>query len=145
MGTVTTEASIAAASALNVSGYSKLLQRYTPKVIKTAKENERALKAIAELMTKGDDGRTPEEDAALDLLATLVDEFERRTYDIPAADPVGILQFLMEQHQLRPIDLAGTLGSRARVSEILSGKRAISKEQARKLSERFHVSPALFI
>ncbi|MGH9842477.1 MAG: helix-turn-helix domain-containing protein [Blastocatellia bacterium] len=59
--------------------------------------------------------------------------------------PHEILQALMEEHALRQADLLDVFGSRSRVSEAVSGKRAISKEQAKKLGERFCLSPAAFI
>jgi HTH-type transcriptional regulator/antitoxin HigA len=51
----------------------------------------------------------------------------------------------MEGRGLKPIDMAPVPGSRARVSEVLSRKRAISKDQAKRLGEFFDVSPAAFI
>ena len=51
----------------------------------------------------------------------------------------------MAGRDLKPADLAGVLGSRAKVSEVLSGKRTISKEQAKRLGLFFGVSPAAFI
>jgi HTH-type transcriptional regulator/antitoxin HigA len=56
-----------------------------------------------------------------------------------------MLTFLMEQRGLEPHDLWPVLGSKSRVSEILNGKREISKAQARKLAEFFHISVDLFI
>jgi HTH-type transcriptional regulator/antitoxin HigA len=58
---------------------------------------------------------------------------------------IEVLRELMEANGLKAAELAGTLGGRSRVSEILAGKRAISKEQARRLGERFRISPAVFI
>ena len=60
-------------------------------------------------------------------------------------DPVGALRFVMEDRGLKPADLASVLGSRAKAYEILSGKRSISKEQAKRLGQFFRVSPAVFI
>jgi HTH-type transcriptional regulator / antitoxin HigA len=51
----------------------------------------------------------------------------------------------MEQRHLEPHDLRPVLGSKSRVSEILSGKRAVSKAQAKKLADFFRVSADLFI
>jgi HTH-type transcriptional regulator / antitoxin HigA len=51
----------------------------------------------------------------------------------------------MEGRGLKPVDLAAALGSRSRVSEILSRKRSISKEQAKVLGAFFNVSPVAFI
>ena len=51
----------------------------------------------------------------------------------------------MEQRRLEPHDLWPVLGSKSRVSELLSGKRAVSKAQAKKLAQFFRVSADLFI
>jgi HTH-type transcriptional regulator/antitoxin HigA len=64
---------------------------------------------------------------------------------VPSAEPKDILRDLMESNHLKAADLAEVMGGRSRVSDALSGKRAISKEQAKRLSERFGVSPAAFI
>jgi HTH-type transcriptional regulator/antitoxin HigA len=51
----------------------------------------------------------------------------------------------MESNGLKAVGLAPIFGGRGRVSDVLSGRRNISKEQAKRLAERFHVSPAVFI
>jgi len=56
-----------------------------------------------------------------------------------------LLEFLLEQRGLKPSDLWSVVGSKSRVSEILAGKRSISKAQAKKLAEFFHVGAGLFI
>lgn len=134
-----------AADGLNVQLYGRLLARFVPKVIETEAENEVALKLIEALMEKGEDNLTPEEDALFGLVASLIESFESRTYAISEGTPEGALRFLMDSHGLRQIDLAEILGSRGRVSDLLSGRRRISKEQAKKLASRFRVSPAVFI
>ena len=50
----------------------------------------------------------------------------------------------MEQHGLLQKDLVDVFGTRSIVSEALSGKRELNKEQIARLSARFHVSPELF-
>ena len=52
---------------------------------------------------------------------------------------------LMEEHGLRQRDLLAVFGSRGIASEVVSGKRAISKAQAKKLAEVFHVTADLFV
>jgi HTH-type transcriptional regulator / antitoxin HigA len=59
--------------------------------------------------------------------------------------PFQTPQFLMEQNDLRQADWVSIFGSRGRVSEVVNGKRAISKAQAKALGEFFKVSPELFI
>ena len=96
-------------------------------------------------MAKGEKGLTPEEDTLLDLLVDLVHDFEESHYQLPQSSPHEIVAFLLEQRGLKASDLWEVLGSKGRVSEVLSGKRAISKEQAKKLAEFFHVGVGLFI
>jgi HTH-type transcriptional regulator / antitoxin HigA len=88
---------------------------------------------------------TPEQTALLELLATLVENYEREHYPMPNASPHEVLAHLMEARKLKQIDLVGILGSKGVVSEVVNGKRGISKAQAKALGEFFHVSPELFI
>lgn len=81
----------------------------------------------------------------LELLVNLIEQFEKTEYNLPEGTPLGALQYLMESNGLKAIELAPILDGRGRVSDILSGRRNISKEQAKRLAERFHVSPAVFI
>ena len=130
---------------LNVKAYGKLLAKFAPRVIQTEQENENALAIVESLIARGDANLSAEELALLDLLGHLIERFESNTYITPDGNPAGTLQLLMDGRNLKPADLAATLGSRAKVSEILSGKRAISKAQAKRLGDFFHVSPAAFI
>ena len=130
---------------MDIRRYGRLLAKFTPKVIENEAENEEALAVVESLMSRGDENLKAEELALLDLLGALIESFERRAYQLPEGDPAGTLEVLMEGRELKPIDLAQVLGSRAKVSEILSRKRAISKEQAKALGAFFGVSPAAFI
>jgi HTH-type transcriptional regulator/antitoxin HigA len=130
---------------LDTKRYGRLLARALPGVIKSEEENNRILAIIEDLMAKGEDSLTPEEDALLDLLVDLAHDFEKKHYPIPTSPPHQMVAFLLEQRELKPSDLWPVLGSKGRVSEILSGKRAISKDQARKLAAFFHVGVELLI
>ena len=143
--TMNTIHTISGTSGMDVRRYGRLLAKFTPKVIETEEENEQALAVVESLMERGDARLAAEELALLDLLGTLIERFESQAYELPAGDPAGALELLMEGRKLKAADLAAVLGSRARVSEILSRKRSISKEQARSLGEYFGVSPAAFI
>lgn len=137
---------VASAAKLNVPRYGDLLRRFAPKVIETVEENRLALRILERLMSIGDGKRSAEENALLSLLAALVEQFEKKTY--PAAtsvEPKEILRDLMASNELKAADLADVMGGRSRVSEVLSGKRAISKDQAKRLGQRFGISPAAFI
>lgn len=103
------------------------------------------MKTIENLMAKGEDNLTPEEDTLLDLLVKQAHDFEQKRYPLPASPPGEMAAFLLEQRGLKPSALWPVIGSKGRVSEILSGKRAISKAQAKKLAAFFHVGVELFI
>ena len=81
----------------------------------------------------------------MELLSRLIEDYEDRTFPFPDSPPHRALQFLMEQNDLRQADLVKIFGSRGRVSEVVNGKRAISKSQAQALGEFFKVSLELFI
>jgi HTH-type transcriptional regulator/antitoxin HigA len=125
--------------------YGELLSRTLPKLIETKAENDRLLAVLESLLEKGEDALTPEESALADLLTGLIHDFESRAYPIPKSKPHEIAAYLLEIRGLRPSDLLPVLGSKSRVSEMLSGKRSIGKEQAKKLAEFFHVGVELFI
>jgi HTH-type transcriptional regulator / antitoxin HigA len=125
--------------------YSSLLAEVAPTVPRTEKENERLLAEIEKLIVKGEKNLSPEEDALLELLTQLVETFERRVYPREKTSPAELVAFLLEQRGLSPSDLWSVLGSKGRVSELLSGRREVSKDQAKRLAAFFHISPAAFI
>jgi HTH-type transcriptional regulator/antitoxin HigA len=125
--------------------YGSLLAAVAPTVPRTEKENERLLAEIEKLMAKGEKNLSPEEDTLLELLTHLVETFEKRMYPRQRASPAELVAFLLEQRGQSPSDLWSVLGSRGRVSELLSGKREVSKDQAKRLGAFFHISPVAFI
>ena len=136
---------IASPDVLNLGRYGRLLAKFVPKVIATESENEAALAIVESLMKKGDGGRNQEEEALLELLVSLIEQFEKAEYHLLEGTPLSALQFLMESNGLKAIERAPIFGGRGRISDVLSGRRDISKEQAKRLAERFHVSPSVFI
>ncbi|HEY4034629.1 MAG TPA: helix-turn-helix domain-containing protein [Ktedonobacteraceae bacterium] len=80
----------------------------------------------------------------LDYLANQVEAYEDEHFPIPEAEPHEMLRFLMDQHGLKQEDLADC-APQSRISDILNGKRSISKEIAKKLARRFHVHADLFL
>ena len=75
---------------------------------------------------------------------TVVHAWEEQHYPMPKLEGAEALRFLMEEHDLTQSDLP-EVGSQGVVSEILGGKRALNVRQIRALSERFGVSPAVFV
>jgi len=129
----------------NAEKYIRLLTTAIPRVIDSEAEYERLEPIFERLLDKGGK-RSPEEDALFDLLANLMEDYERRTLEpIPDASPVEMLEYLMKENDLKQKDLAEIFGGQSVVSDVLRGKRGINKEQAKKLGEKFSVSPAAFI
>jgi HTH-type transcriptional regulator/antitoxin HigA len=131
-------------STLTVSPeYGALLRKVAPKVIRTEKENEAYTEILYELDQRAKT-LTAAENQLSELLTLLIEDFEEKRYQLPRAKPLEVVRFLMEQHGLLQKDLVDVFGTRSIVSEVLSGKRKLNREQIARLSARFHVSPELF-
>jgi HTH-type transcriptional regulator/antitoxin HigA len=131
-----------AADKFNKAKYRKLVADVAPAVVETEAENERLLAIIEPMMSRE---LTMEEEKLFDLLVKLVEDFEERHYPMVESSPTEMLKFLMEQRGLRQRDIVHLFGSSGVASEVINGKRAISKNQAKALAEFFRVSPELFI
>ena len=103
------------------------------KVIRTEKDYEEALKLLEDLMSRDPDPDS-EEGEQLSLLSALIQDYEARVFPETLPDPIDAIKFRMEQVGLTPSDLVPYIGSRSRVSEILSGKRQLTLEMVRALA-----------
>ncbi len=108
----------------------------TIKPIRSERDYEAALGRISELMDAEPDSREGDE---LDILVDLVELYESKHVPMGYPNPIAAIEFRMEQAGLRPADLATFIGSRAKVSEVLSGKRAITMPMARALHEHLGI------
>ncbi|HET8781558.1 MAG TPA: hypothetical protein VFM63_04040 [Pyrinomonadaceae bacterium] len=115
-----------------------------PVVIETEEENARMLTIVEKLMHKGEN-LSAEEEKLLKLLARLIEDFEQRHYRARNATPLEVLHHLMEERQVKQSQLWQLFGSKGIASEVLSGKRGISKTHARALADYFHVPADLFV
>ncbi|MBD2339306.1 transcriptional regulator [Calothrix sp. FACHB-156] len=125
------------------NSYRHLLAEVVPVAIETEEEYERILKLVEQLTFKKN--RTKEEQALYKLLIILIEAYETEHYPMEESTPHEILQHIMEASGTRQADLVGIIGSSGVVSEVVNGKRSISKAQAKALSEYFKVAPSLFI
>jgi len=87
---------------------------------------------------------TPESDEA-DVLALMIDEYEKKHYQIVAPDPIEAIKIRMEEMNLKQIDLAPEIGGANRVSEVLNRKRKLTIDMIRKLTTRLNLSPEILI
>ncbi len=112
--------------------------------VHTEEDYTRATATIDVLLDEiGDDEDHPLADV-LDYLADQVKAYEDERFSVPKAEPPDVLRFLMEEHGLHQEDLSDC-APQSRISEILAGKRSISKETAKRLAQRFNVHADLFL
>ena len=128
---------------LNEKTYRQLLGQTLPHVIHTDEECERLTRELQRLDER--ERPSPEENELAELLTVLIDEFEERRYPIQKSSPRQTLLHLMEARKLSQKDLWKVFGSKGITSEVVHGKRSISKAQAKKLAGFFHVGVELFI
>ena len=128
----------------NSAQYRRLLSQAMPVVIETEEDNERILAFTERLMKKGED-LSPEEEMLLRLLSTLIQDFEAKHYRPRDVTPLEMLRHLMEARGVKQSDLWNVFGSKGIASEVINGKRGISKAQAKSLAEFFRVPADLFI
>jgi len=129
---------------LNKEEYTRLLAETLPRVIDSKTEHERLINEVDKLMNLGED-LTAEQAEVLELLVTLIEQFEDKHYHLQTANPSEILQELMLARGLEGEDFVDILGSKGITLEVINGKTSISKNQAKSLGSFFRVSPALFL
>ncbi|HMS43036.1 MAG TPA: hypothetical protein PKE69_22600 [Pyrinomonadaceae bacterium] len=125
--------------------YANLVIEVLPTAIQSEEEYEIMLANIDELMNIKEENLLPEEERLLETLAILVEAYEDKYYPMPEVEPNEVLKFFMEDRELKQTDLLHIFGSSGITSEVVNGKRSISKAQAKKLAEFFKVSVELFI
>jgi HTH-type transcriptional regulator/antitoxin HigA len=131
--------------AIDLKAYGELLAEKRPTVIHNDEEHAAAMEYITQLAQKGDDA-TREELELLNLLATLIEDYEWKRWPIrrKKCSPRELLAFLMEENGLKQGDLSN-IATQSNISAILAGRRPIGAATAVKLGKRFHVSPDLFL
>jgi HTH-type transcriptional regulator / antitoxin HigA len=112
------------------------------KPIRSEADYDAALARIDTLM--GAEPGTPEGDE-LDVLADLVEHYEEKHVPMGFPSPLAAIEFRLEQAGLTPRDLIPFIGSRAKVSEVLSGKRSLTMPMARALHEHFGIPAAVLL
>ena len=125
--------------------YEELLAETLPGRIKNDEDYDRFRARFGELLVQR--RRTRAEDRLMDLLAVLIEDYDRQ-HGMPPdnSTPAEYLQFLVEYSGKSATELLlPVFGQRSHVSEALNGKRAISAAQARKLGQLFQLPPGLFL
>jgi HTH-type transcriptional regulator/antitoxin HigA len=126
--------------------YAELLSARRPHTIRTRRGYEAAMHEIEQLTVRGD-RRSTAVTEYYRVLCVLVADYERRSGADrwPRLEPIEALRELMELKDVTQARVAETLGDRAAASAILSGRRQVSKAQAKRLAKLFNVDAGLFI
>jgi HTH-type transcriptional regulator / antitoxin HigA len=131
------------ASGIDPRAYGKLLTEYLPSPIRSKAQNRRAIAVIRDLMAKGKQ-RTREESALLGMLAQLVHDFESPAYD-NSIEPHEFLKQMLIENGLKQSALLPIFKHRSTLSQVLNGKRGVSRTQAKALAEFFKLPVSVFI
>lgn len=110
--------------------------------LKTNKDYEKALKRM-ELLFDALEG-TVESDEA-DILALIIDDYEKKHFPIEAPDPIEAIKIRMEEMHLKQSDLVNEIGGKSRVSEILNRKRKLTVDMIRNLTSRLNLSANILV
>jgi HTH-type transcriptional regulator/antitoxin HigA len=123
--------------------YQSLLVEFMPRPIRSKREYEKALRQIESLLTT-DPSR--EKSELIDLLATLIEQYEAIENPTPEVSPRDLLEHYLENRGLTRAELARQTGiPRSAITNILHGRRSISKANARRLANFFHTPISAFI
>lgn len=117
---------------------------FEPKIIKTD-DQYRAYLAEVDRLAADDPAPGTADGDRLELLAKLVEDYEKERFRFKRPDPIDAIRFRMEEQGLRQKDLAPLLGGRNRVSEVLAGKRPLTLSAVRALSDALHIPADLLI
>ena len=112
------------------------------KLLKTEEDYKNALKIAEELFDSEQD--TLDGDR-LELIVTLIELYEKEHFPIDNPSPIEAIKFRMDQMGLMPKDLIPFIGSKSKVSEILSGKRTLSLNMIRNLANGLRIPVEVLI
>lgn len=112
--------------------------------LRTEEQYDRAVKLLDQLIDRVSEKPNDTLESLIDILGTLIEDYEKKHVPEPVGDPISSLKYFMDEHNLKQSDLS-EIGSQGVVSEILNGKRKLNVAQTKALSKRFKVSPAVFI
>ena len=108
------------------------------------KEYQSLVKTLDYLIDEIGDNENHELAPVMETIGKLIENYEEHNFIINESSAIDTLKYLMKEHNLKQSDLK-EIGSQGVVSEILTGKRILNIEQIKRVSERFHVSPLVFI
>jgi HTH-type transcriptional regulator / antitoxin HigA len=128
---------------INPAKYGRLCAKVIPKIIESDEEFDHLTEKLESIAFQKE--RTSEEEALSELLLKLIQDYDNSRHELPQLAPHKLIQYLMEQRNLRQADLLSVFGSRSVASDVINGRREPSKAHIRKLADFFKLPADLFI
>jgi HTH-type transcriptional regulator/antitoxin HigA len=110
----------------------------------TEKEYRDLVKILDSLIDEVGENENHELAPVMETIGNLIENYESQNFKINESTPIDALKYLMLEHGLKQADLK-EIGSQGVVSEVLKGKRKLNIDQIKKISNKFQVSPLVFI
>lgn len=123
--------------------FNQSVKEFPLKKIKNLKDYNKALAWYENLIDNYD--QSNELNEYLDVLALLIEEYEEKKFPIPEADPVDIIKYLMEEKNIKQVELAKAFGSQSIVSEVLNRKRGLTLKYIYNIADILKVKPQVFV
>lgn len=122
-----------------------VISRLAPMRVIKNEDDYAVMRRVADLLADTVDGDIEHPLFSMfEVVLVLIESWESKNVPLPDAPPREVLRFLLQDHKLRQKDLAD-ITSPSNVSDILAGRRPISRKVAVKLAKRFNVSVSAFI
>ena len=124
-----------------------MIREFPLRPLRSKAAYKKAMVAADKLAVRDERSLTADERDYLETLSLLIESYqnEHDIVDLSALQPVEVLKHLMEQHEMTISALGKLIGSKGVASEILSGKRDLSKSHMMTLAKHFGVEPAVFL
>ena len=129
-----------------LSAYDSLLLEYKPRPIRTPREHRRALQQVEQLIRRYGPHPPRAEGELVAVLSTLIESYETDQFPRRRPSPAETLAHLIDAKQVTKAELARATGiPRSTITNVLSGRRQISKDNVSKLARYFSVDPGVFL
>ena len=112
------------------------------KVLKTEEDYNKASMRLMEIFHAKENALESDE---LELLQVLVKDYDDKHYELPKLDALEVIKYKMEEMGIKAKDLETIIGSKGHVSAILSGKREITLQMAKRLKDYFRIPAEVFL
>ena len=127
--------------------YLHLVKQFPLVPIKDEPHYDRAVAFLKHLAIRGEGTLDAGQQAYLEALTLFVEDYQNKHHQIEARQmtPLEAVQYLLAESGMTPADLGRVLGNRSLASQVLKGRRSLSKANIVALAHHFHVAPGLFL